>query len=639
LSNFKRWLIFGGSVVALSLSVFLGYWWVVERPARMTGDRTDEVQQRPPEDVEVTLPQNLREEMTEQSERRERLYQEALQFHREGQLDRAVERYQEVLSISVPDETAAEAYRLLGDIYLRADNPRRAIRLYEYAVRIVEDSPLYHYRLGRAHEEIGEFSEASSSYERAIDLDPAGLYYLARGNLAYDQGEYAQAIEFYEEGLNQDDQQTRLLVNLAKAHQQQGQSSQAIETFEQALDRELSNDRRYDVLSNIGDLHMDRGEPTEAVNAFEEASSIRDTAEAYYNLGQARLEAGLLSGAVDALESAREEAPEDADIRVDLGFAYQRLGNQQEAVQQYERAIELRPDDNDLYLAAARLHERLNQPTRALIYYRELTNRLLPGPQLGLVYRRVGELYMKTDYPDSAAPAFRNALKIDTGNAEVTYNLGVAYQRTNRVDQSVEQFRRALELAPSDTHYQFVYASSLYRAGFRKRARREFLELFERAPDRHRAGYMVAHIDYTWGRLERSRNRYQALLSDVEDTTLSAAIYRNLGNIYTRNGEYARAETVLKQSLSIREDPVTYYNLGVTYAEQGAWTEANTSFREAIERGPEDARFYAGVGLAMYERGVYEVAERHLQRSLELDPDLTRARYDLRRVRRAMEES
>lgn len=639
MKNIGRWLILGGSVVALSLSAFLGYWWVMERPQPPTMDQTEQAEQQPPEDLDVTLPQNLQQEMNRQEEERNRLYRQALEYHRQGQLQQAVQAYQDAIAISEPDHTAAEAYRLLGDIYYQSDELNRARRLYGYAVGIEEDNPLYRYRLGRAHENLGEYSEAASAYERAIELEPKALYLLAHGNLSFDQGRYQEAIDFYERGLEQSGHRGDLLVNLGHAHQELEQFQQALDYYRQSREESLSDAIRYQVASNIGDIYLAMGSPDQAVNAFENAVSIQPGAESYYNLGQARLEAGLLTGAVDALESARERASEDAAILTDLGFAYQRLGSYRDAVESYERAIEVEPDNNELYFAAARLHERLDQPTRALIYYRELTQRLLPGSRLGLVYRRVGELYMKANRPDSAAPAFRNALKIDTGNPEITYNLGLSYHRTGRIDQATQQFERALNLAPSDTHYQFVYGVSLYRAGFRKQAREQFLDLFERSPDRHPAGYMVAYIDYTWGRLDQARNRFQALLSDVEDTRLSAAIYRGLGNIYTRKGEFNRAETVLKQSLSILEDPVTYYNLGVVYAEQGEWSEANSSFRYALDNGQEDARIYAGIGLAMYQREFYERAEQHLQQALELDPDLTRARYDLQRVRRAMEES
>lgn len=634
--DWKRWIVLGGSLMVLSLAIALSVWWITSPPKPPAPDQPSKVKTKPPEDLEVTLPGELQEEMEQEKDRRDQLYQQAIEAHRAGNFDIAAQNYRDAIALSIPDETAAESYRLLGDIYSRSQQWVRAIRLYQFAVELRPERALYHYRLGKALDERGDYESAVTSYENAIDRDPRALYFLARGNLEFNQGEFERAIEFYQQGLELEDHRQALLINLGMAYQDMDQQQQAIETYERARETELPTELGYRVAMNRGKLFIEEGNPQAAIEEFERARDLQQTTEAFYNLGVARLEATLWTGAVEALERARERSPEVVDIRVDLGFAYQQTGEYAEAVKEYEKAIELSAQNNDLYFAVARLYERLDQPRKALTYYRELTKRLPPSDQAP-VWRRVGELFMNTNRPNEAAPAFRNALKVDTGNPEIHFNLGVSYHRSGQQDKAVQEFQSALSEESSDSEFRFVHASALYRAGFRDRAREQYMEIVNRTPDQYRAGYMIAYIDQSRGRLDKARNRYQSLLSDAKDPGLRSAIFQNLGYIYTKNERYSRAETVLRQALNVRENPMTFYNMGVVFAEQEKWKEANSSFRLALERGGNDPRIHAGLGLVLYERGLYKEAEEHLEQALKIDSGMTRARYDLNRVRKELE--
>ena len=638
MKDLRQWLILGGSIVALTVAVVLGIWWFMAGPKPPAPDQPAEVQTEAPEELDVTLPENLEQKMQSEQTQRDRLYAQAVEAHRAGRLDEAAQSYRDAIALSIPDETAAQSYRLLGDIYSRNDQWERAIRLYEFAVEIDPETAFNYYRLGKARDETGDYSGAAKAFDRAIEREPRGLYFLARGNLDFDRGEAKSAVKFYRRGLETGEERRRLLINLGIAEQARGNFVEARDAYRNAREMNLEKKLQYLITMNLGELLMREGKPQEAAGEFEQATELRDDAESNYNLGLARLEAGLWTGAVEALEQARSRSPEDPEIVTDLGFAYQQIEEYQSAVEQYEAAIDLRPQQTDLYLAAARLYERLDRSREALNYYRELTERLPPNQQ-ELIWRRVGELYMNLNQPEEAAPAFRNALRVDTGNPEIHYNLGLSYHRTDQLDRAVNEFEQALSADPSDTHYQFVYASTLYRAGFRDRSRAQFEQIYTNNPDQHRAGYMMAYIDQSRGKLDSARKRYQSLLSDAEDPRLRSAIFENLGEIYVQNEQFSRAKTVLRQALNVQETPMTFYNMGLLFAEQKRWNEANSAFRLALDRGGEDPRIYAGLGLVMYERGLYQESESFLQQALERDPSLSRARFDLRRVQQQLEEA
>ena len=71
----------------------------------------------------------------------------------------------------------------------------------------------------------------------------------------------------------------------------------------------------------------------------------------------------------------------------------------------------------------------------------------------GLVLARLGRI-------DEATEQYRNVLRIDRGNAEAHYNLGVARLRERKLDSAIEHFEEALRLRPdlSDAHYNLGVA-------------------------------------------------------------------------------------------------------------------------------------------------------------------------------------
>lgn len=590
------------------------------------------------EELEVTLPEDLRQDIETNQQRQQNLYRRAVDAHTQGNYDQALERYREAIGYSGQDTIAARSYRYLGDIYARDDSYDQAIRLYRFALEIEPENPNFHYRLGLTYLEKGNLEQAASSLDRAVELGNQSEFYLARGNLHFDQSEYAEAEGLYESGITAGTQLGRLYTNLALSRKEQGKTEGAIDAYSRALQQELTPSLAYEVHLNKGKLHAELEDYKSAISEFETARKLDPTAEAHYNLGLARAENDNPTGAVDAFRSALEEAPEDADIMKDLATAYQRLEDYENAIEFYERALDQRPESSDILIALGRLHERIDQPKTALGYYERLVEKEDRGPELKLTFRRVGELYLRLDQPKNAQPAFRNVLSMDTGDAEVHYNLGVAYRRSDRMDEAIDEFRRARDLDREALDYQLAYADSLYRAGYLEDAQEAYRRVKELDPDHNKADYMIAYLYYQWGDLDRSRKEFQSLVDQLSDEGLLVKTYQNLGNIYLRNGDLSQAETSYRQALAIEKTSETYFNLGLVYSHEGNWDVAPTVFRNALERDAENPRYQAALGLALYQKGLYREAKNYLEQALSGNPADLRNHYNIGKIRETLEE-
>jgi tetratricopeptide (TPR) repeat protein len=101
-------------------------------------------------------------------------------------------------------------------------------------------------------------------------------------------------------------------------------------------------------------------------------------------------------------------------------------------------------------------------------------------------------------------------------------------------------------------------------------------------------------------------------LADPEDTQLKGkidaavkAIWAPLVNTAAKaadGGDYAKAETLLKQAIEINPaGPEAYINLGTVYLKQDKWEEAAAVYKEAAELQPENEALTYNLGIAYHQ--------------------------------------
>ncbi len=101
-------------------------------------------------------------------------------------------------------------------------------------------------------------------------------------------------------------------------------------------------------------------------------------------------------------------------------------------------------------------------------------------------------------------------------------------------------------------------------------------------------------------------------LADPEDTELKAnidaavkAIWAPLVNTAAKAadaGDYAKAETLLKQAIEINPaGPEAYINLGTVYLKQDKWDEAAEFYKKAAELQPDNETLTYNLGIAYHE--------------------------------------
>ncbi|MCB0171539.1 MAG: tetratricopeptide repeat protein [Anaerolineae bacterium] len=428
---------------------------------------------------------------------------------------------------------------LVGNVYRDLGQVEQAIERYEQALAIDREVDDRYGEghvlgdLGNAYSDIGQMEQAIDCYEQALhifrefgDRHGEAVYLGNLGSTFYDLGQPGKAIEYYEQALtitrtlgNQRDEANHLNC-LGNAYSDLGQVEQAIDYYEQALNisRELGDrSDESNCLGNLGLAYSELGQVKLGVKYYEQALTIardigyrRGESRSLGNLGLAYCALGQTEKGItyyqEALAISREigaRHEEGADLG-NLGNAYVVLGQLEKAVDYYEQALNIA---------------------------REIGDRRREGIHLGNLgscFSKIGQIEETMDYYEQALNISR---EIGDRRAEAADlgNLGIAFSDLGYPDKAFEYYRQALAIAREvgDRHNEADILGNL-------------------ANDCRDQGQVEQAIEY--------RQQALKLAREIGDRLSEAYHLGNLGDAYRERGQVEQAKQYLQQSLSIFEE-------------------------------------------------------------------------------------
>jgi tetratricopeptide (TPR) repeat protein len=329
-----------------------------------------------------------------------------------GKISRGIDYYKQAIEL---DPTNGSAQQALVNGWLAA-------------IRVAPSIANNFVGLATAYQLQGNIDQAEKNYRRALQLEPTN-------QLAVDG---IKAIENDKVQMELD-----LFLNRAIAFQKEGRYDESIDSYIKAV---RLSPRNADIHYNVGtsfqakkdwfqaekayrralELDPNHKEATLALKALTDDRKETQVSEAF-DKAIALQQQGLLAEAIAIYLKVAEDKPTDDTLFYNLGTAYQGNGEFDKAKESFIRAATLKPEDQTYKDALAFV---VNKKADQLL-------------EKGVNAQTNGK------YED-AIVSYLELLKINSGRADIWYNLGIAYQSIAKPDEALNAYTKAFEINPRE---------------------------------------------------------------------------------------------------------------------------------------------------------------------------------------------
>jgi len=166
-----------------------------------------------------------------------------------------------------------------------------------------------------------------------------------------------------------------------------------------------------------GQKYFRKGEFDQAQQVFADLSATVPTiAKPQIYLARIEIRRGAPETALRRLQGLQRQFPEESEVALYLGYAHEKLGQNDRAEDAYRHALNLRPDSPRALLRLSTVLIRRKRYNEAQSFLESLTSKY---PDYAVAWWNLGVLHRKLDQPKQAQQAWERALQVEPDNERI----------------------------------------------------------------------------------------------------------------------------------------------------------------------------------------------------------------------------
>ena len=506
---------------------------------------------------------------------------EGMAFEENGEMDRALESYRNVLNVDPGQSDLASRVAVL---LIRQEDFPQAIDVLKDAIKANPNDAEPYQQLAFIYAKyLKKMDQAVDYANRAIALNPRDIEtYQRLVEIELAAGEEKKALEVLDRAAKVRSDDANFWVRLGKLY--------AVILYK------TDSPLKPDELKRVNEVFKKAAE-----HANDDPAVLKDVADYYASSQQ-------LKEAIALYLRVLELQPDDANAREKLATGFILTNQRGKAVEMLEQIIKQHPEKYQPYdlLAQvldeeARSLQRANRLDEAKAQFAKVAanyeQSLLINPNHAGTYLRLAELLLgPLKDPERAVKFLTEARRRFAGAPEIAYYLAIAQREAKQIQQAVATFEEALHEAELDQDDEIINAKFYFNYG----ATAEQAGLYEKAADLLRksialdpanAAEAYNYLGYMWA----DHNMH---LDEAEETIRRAleiepnngSYLDSLGWVEFRKGKFDQAlADLLRAAKNIdREDPIVFEHIGDTYLKLNRVPEALESWQKALKLDPKN---------------------------------------------------
>jgi tetratricopeptide (TPR) repeat protein len=555
---------------------------------------------------------------------------------------------QEMQQAIAADPNRSESYLLMGIFQLRSNLPDQAELNFKKAVQVDPKAVNAPLALAGFYQSRNRFAEAEQEFKHAIDVDPKNpVPRAAYVRLLLQEGKKTEIESFLR-------QTKKDLSDNREGYRMLGDFYFASGDLDKATNEYASlysdHPRDAQVKKNYIQLLILKNRLDDATKLDNEVlkSNPRDV-DALVFKGQLQLRHNDAGGAVESLQSALRNDPENAVAHYQLGLAYAQQQNEGRAESEWREAVRIRPDLIDAQRSIAGLELRRGD-LEALLQTAQQIIKAQPYSPDGFLLKGIADLARQkyTDAqqdaeqaaqrsPQSPTPSiqmgniqfaqkhfadaekfFQQALDKDPSSAEALSDLMNAYIAEKQPEKAVAAANAQIAKVPNNSNFYDLLGTVLFNTKKdlpgSEAALRKAIELNKNNVD---ALEKLGKVKVQEGSADQALALYQ---QSIKDNPREVVFYILCGELYEAKKDWEQAKSMYQQALSVSPDhPLASNNLAYVILEQGGNVDVAMGMAQTARRGMPDSPNAADtLGWAYYQKGIYQSAISQFQEALRL---------------------
>jgi cellulose synthase operon protein C len=581
----------------------------------------------------------------------------------------------------------------LANLNAAQNNLPEALQEMKKAIELGPDRAQSYLELALLELRANDADGAESNFKKAVTVDPKAMNaQLALGSFYQSRSRFPEAEQQFRHAMEVDPKNPEPRASLARLYMAEGKKAEAEEFLRKVKGDFPDNSVGYRML---GDFYFANGDVDKAVaeygalyqqhprdlqlkknyvqllilkNRLDEARKLdneilkgnpSDT-EALIFKGQIALRDLKPQEAVDSLQTAIKNDPDNGVAHYHLGAAFDQLGNLERAESEWRQAVKSRPDLVDAQRALAGVAIRKSdvnslaqaadqiinfQPTApdgyifrsiAEINRRQATKAeddihkaIEVAPQSPVGYVQMGNFRLLEKKYKEAESYYQQALDRDPNSVDALSGMANLYLTQKQPDNAIAAVNSQLAKAPNNSGFHDLLGTLLYdHKKDAKGAEAELKKAVELDNKNSDALMKLGRVQALEGQAGQAIATYeQSLKTNPRDFRF----YILIGELYEYQKDWDHAKDYYQKALGLQPDnALASNNLAYVMLQQGGNVDVALSMAQTARRGMPDSPNVADtLGWAYYQKGVYNTAVDLFKEAVKKSPDDPTFHYHL----------